>query len=323
MWWRRTRVTWRLRRAGVPAPPPPFTVEAWCEAIALVRRRPIRLQRASLQADWPPGFYFASDEADYIVVDAGLPMLTRVQTILHELAHLLLGHEGTALHVHADVVAEADAEIAADVMSRRLTRAAGVVERPESQDADLVDRSRDWIIDRWADWQLDLLWVSLRAAVPDAPLILVPRGHDPAPALGGSRHTYRRIVEVHDQLRSLRPWFSDEVHHSALYAARRDRLNPAAAAAVAEAATIAVALRRRKAGAPACDDSHEAAQRLLGHADIRAETRRLARVSRAMHRSPLVHAELARWGTALREHGARQPVDTPAADDRQRWWFAA
>lgn len=327
MWWRRARVAWRLRRAGVPAPPQPYTVEAWCEAIAVAQGRAIRINCAELQADWPPGFFFNSAEADYIFTDVRLPSLTRTQTILHELAHLLLGHRGNALHGDIDPSAEADAEIAADILSCQLARAARAARRVSAspQEAELIDRhwrTRDWMNDRWDGWQLDLLWVKLRAEVPDAPLILVPHDDEPAPALGGSRRTYRRVVEVHEQLRRLRPWYSEDVRVSALRRAERCRLGPADAAAVAEAAVIAVALRRRKAGAPPADEKSVLPQRDSGHLDIRKETRRLAKISRALHQSPLVHAELARWGTATRGGGLHRHVASPDKD-RQRWWFAA
>ncbi|MFG1918169.1 DUF6545 domain-containing protein [Micromonospora sp. NPDC048898] len=308
----------------MPDPPQPYTVEAWCEAIAAARGRPIRISSAELQADWPPGFFFNSAEADYIVTDVRLPSLTRIQTILHELAHLLLGHRGNALHGDIDPSAEADAEIAADILSRQLARAANAAHRVSTpQEAKLTDlnwRTRDWMNDRWDDWQLELLWVKLRTAVPDAPLILVPHDDEPAPALGGSRRTYRRVVEVHEQLRRLRPWYSEDVRLSALR--RAERCGPSEAAAVAEAAVIAVALRRRKAGAPPAGGSFVLPQRGSGHLDIREETRRLAQVSRALHQSPLVHAELARWGTATRDGGLRRHVASPDKD-RQRWWFAA
>ena len=175
--------------------------------------------------------------------------------------------------------------------------------------------------DRRADWHMNLLWVTLRTEVPDASLILVAQDDEPAPALGGSRRTYRRVVEVHDQLRRLRPWFSPEVRASALRGAKRRRLSPNIAEAVAEAAVIAVALRRRKAGAPPADENLLVSPPSPGYLDIRAETRRLARISHALHQSPLVRAELARWGTATSAGRAPRPVRAPA--DRQRWWIAA
>ncbi|MFI7510506.1 DUF6545 domain-containing protein [Micromonospora aurantiaca] len=310
----------------MPEPPEPFTVEAWCEAIAAARGRRIRIREASMHATWPPGFFFNDDDVDYLIVDACLPTLARTQTLLHELAHLLLGHRGNALHGDINPSVEAEAEIAADLLSRQLARASRTARRVETpqQDRDLTDlhvRTLDWMNDRRDDWHLNLLWVTLRTEIPDASLILVAQDDEPAPALGGSRRTYRRVVEVHDQLRRLRPWFSQEVRASALRGARRRRLSPDSTEAVAEAAVIAVALRRRKAGAPPADENLLASPPDSGCLDIRAETRRLARISHALHQSPLVRAELARWGTATRAGRASRPARAPA--DRQRWWIAA
>ncbi|MEU1813151.1 DUF6545 domain-containing protein [Micromonospora aurantiaca (nom. illeg.)] len=326
VWWRHARIAKRLRRAGVPEPSEPFTVEAWCEAIAAARGRPIRIREASMHATWPPGFFFTDEGVDYLIVDACLPTLARTQTLLHELAHLLLGHRGNALHGDINPAVEAEAEIAADLLSRQLARASRTARREVApqQDRNLADlqvRTRGWMSDRRADWYLDLLWVTLRTEIPDVSLILVAHDDEPAPALGGSRRTYRRVVEVHDQLRLLRPWISPEVRDSALRRAKRRRLSPGSAEAVAEAAVIAVALRRRKAGAAPADEDLLVDLPNAGHLDIRAETTRLARISHALHQSPVVRAELARWGTAAKAGKTSRPATAPA--DRQRWWIAA
>ncbi|WP_369799847.1 DUF6545 domain-containing protein [Micromonospora sp. HK10] len=300
MLWARARLARRLRKAGVPPPPPPYTVDAWCEAIGRVRGRPLHIRGERLGAEHPPGLLVRLDGADYIIIDAALPTLARAQTVLHEVAHLVLDHDGDALHADVDAALEAEAELAADLLYQQMAHAAGSTAEPCTRQVAALSRVplRLWSSRRWtdlrADWHVTQLWMTLRAGMRDAKIISTSTGEQVPVEVGGRHHRHRRVIEVHDALRLLRPWCSGQVHDSAERRALRYRLDSAAVAAVAEAATVAVALRRRQAALPLADDSPFVAAP-LDVTDVRAEARRLARMSRALHDSSLVAAEVDCW----------------------------
>ncbi|MFG3423220.1 DUF6545 domain-containing protein [Micromonospora sp. NPDC048063] len=249
--------------------------------------------------DVPPGLLVKLALADYIVIDSALPALARTQTVLHEVAHLVLDHDGDALHADADPAVEAEAELAADLLYRQMAHAAAAAapvayEPAASRPFRLPCWPSAWWKDRRMDWHVSQLWMTLRAVsdiTSDSPNTAVQMPVE----VGGSRQRYRRVIEVHDALRSLRPWCCQQVHISATKRAQRYRLDPADVAAVAEAATIAVALRRRQAALPPVPGGPYMSVKPHSLQDVRAEARRLARVARALHDSPLVAAEVARW----------------------------
>ncbi|RLK09503.1 uncharacterized protein DUF955 [Micromonospora sp. M71_S20] len=294
--WARARLRRRLRKARVPPPPEPYTVEGWCQAIGDSRGRPLVIRNEPFGADYPSGVLVPLDRADYILVDASLPTLARTQSVLHEVAHLVLGHAGSAMHSDIDPAMEAEAELAADLLYQQMIRAAaksggGPSEKPARLRA---WRPATWWADRRTDWHVNQLWIKLRAGMPDATIVSTTTGVPLPVEVGGSRHRHRRVIEVHDALRLLRPWCSRRVHASAQRRAHRYRLDSATAAAVADAATLAVALRRRQAALPVVDDPLDTTPP-VDVSDVRGETRRLARISCAWHDSPVVAAEVARW----------------------------
>lgn len=294
--WARLRLARRLRKLGVPAPPAPYTVDAWCEAIGRRRGTPLEIRDVQLDAEMPPSLLVRAEWADFIMVDAALPTLARTQAVLHEVAHLVLDHSGDVLHddVEVDTAVEAEAELAADLLYEQMTRAATVGLSGGREAGRMACRSEMWWRDRSADWHVNQLWMTLRAGMPDAKIVSISASEQVPVEVGGRRHRHRRVVEVHDALRQLRPWYSEPVYASAERRAMRYRLDPGSVAAVAEAAAIAVALRRCQANLFRTEETPHTIQS-LDLSDVRAETRRLARISRALHDSPLVRAEVARW----------------------------
>ncbi|WFE53047.1 ImmA/IrrE family metallo-endopeptidase [Micromonospora sp. WMMD1155] len=315
MIWARGRIARRLRNAGLPPPPAPYTVDAWCEAIAHGRGRPIHLRGERLGMDLPSAFLIKLEHADIIIVDSALPMLPRTQGILHELAHLVLNHSGDALHAEVDPAVEAEAELAADLLFQRLSNAATVAcGAMTSSTANSIRSQRrwwptSWWTDRQMDWQVNQLWMTLRAGMPEAAIITTTTTEKVPVEIGGSRQRYRRVVEVHEALRLLRPWYSRQVHDSATQRAQRYQLDATSTAAVVEAAQVAVALRRHQTEPPS-DDVPRLPQRRLAAYDIRAEARRLALVGLALHDSPLVAAELARWSPVAYGSRPEEPGST-------------
>lgn len=113
----------------------------------------------------------------------------------------------------------------------------------------------------------------------------------------GRRH--RQVVEIHDALRQLRPWYRPDVYLSAQRRAQRNRLDPAAVRTIAEAAGIAVAIRRKLAGVDGDTEAIHAEPCTDLPASLKPAARELARLSHAMHHSPLVTAEVAKWGSVV------------------------
>ncbi|MGE7388379.1 hypothetical protein ACQKM2_23215 [Streptomyces sp. NPDC004126] len=74
--------------------PQPFDLNTFCDGIAEQRGRPLVL----LPLDGPPdpalpcGMWVGLDVADLVFYDAAAPGVLRVQIVLHEVSHMLLGH---------------------------------------------------------------------------------------------------------------------------------------------------------------------------------------------------------------------------------------
>ncbi|WP_210937180.1 DUF6545 domain-containing protein [Micromonospora sp. C51] len=272
-------------------------MDDWCETIGRARGRTLRVHDLHLGVDLPPGLLVRRHDQDTIVVDAALPALTRTQTILHEVAHIVLDHDGDARHDDIDPAVEAEAELAADVLYQWLTsaerNARAAVHR---QAAPALSRiGLTWWADRRADWHLLELWMTLRGAVADVAIISTSTAAPVAVEIRSRRHRHRTVIEVHEALRVLQPWFSPRVHDSATRRARRHRLHPDAVMAVADAATVAVALRHRRTSQPSAASDTRLLNAQHGEYDVPSEARRLACMARALHDSPLVMAEIARW----------------------------
>ncbi|WP_340377091.1 hypothetical protein U5640_19790 [Streptomyces sp. SS7] len=80
--------------ADVVAIPRPFDLDTLCEGLAAQRGRPLRL--VPLEGDpnssLPCGVLVATEHADLIFYEPATSALHKLQIVLHELAHLLLGH---------------------------------------------------------------------------------------------------------------------------------------------------------------------------------------------------------------------------------------
>ncbi len=82
--------------ADVVAIPRPFDLDTLCEGIAAQRGRPLRLValEGAPDSSMPCGVLVATESADLIFYEPATSALHKLQIVLHELAHLLLGHGG-------------------------------------------------------------------------------------------------------------------------------------------------------------------------------------------------------------------------------------
>lgn len=72
--------------------PEPFTLEALCEQLGRQRGRDIRVTRAPMPAGLY-GAWIAGSAVDYIFVEQQTSPVHQEHIVLHELGHLLCGHE--------------------------------------------------------------------------------------------------------------------------------------------------------------------------------------------------------------------------------------
>lgn len=90
----RRRLERQLRGLDVSIPAP-FNVEGLCANLARSRGRPIHLLPwDTTAATVPCGLWVSTNRADYIVYAEAATGILRSHIILHEVAHLLLGHAG-------------------------------------------------------------------------------------------------------------------------------------------------------------------------------------------------------------------------------------
>jgi hypothetical protein len=84
----------KLRELGITIPSP-FSVDALRSHISDLRGRPIRLLELDLSdAVAPCGLWIATATTDYVCVDQAASVPLRQHIILHELSHILCGHQG-------------------------------------------------------------------------------------------------------------------------------------------------------------------------------------------------------------------------------------
>lgn len=79
--------------------PLPFTLEAFCGQIADLRGRPLHLKALPQPTDpaLPTGLWLNGENADYVFFDEQTSELHRQQIVLHEIGHMLFGHDDELL----------------------------------------------------------------------------------------------------------------------------------------------------------------------------------------------------------------------------------
>lgn len=109
--------------------PHPFDLASFCAHIAEQRGRPLLLLPLDgpPQPDLPCGIWIGLDTADLVFYDQSASDLLRVQIILHEISHMLLGHVAPQFDVPQDATPE-ELAAAASHFERLLDMTAPAVE---------------------------------------------------------------------------------------------------------------------------------------------------------------------------------------------------
>jgi hypothetical protein len=88
-------------------------------AVAEGRNREICVLRLPMPSPGPSGAWVALPDKDYVVIDQGAAPSRFVATLCHELAHMLLGHQGPVQQASAAALApQVDPRIAARILGR-------------------------------------------------------------------------------------------------------------------------------------------------------------------------------------------------------------
>ncbi|ALG10841.1 hypothetical protein [Kibdelosporangium phytohabitans] len=91
MTWKQARTEATVLVAELPPLPRPWRIEELCAALARRRGRPLLLHELDLAA-LPFGLWYFDGERDHIISRAGTTGYHRDHIILHELCHMLAGH---------------------------------------------------------------------------------------------------------------------------------------------------------------------------------------------------------------------------------------
>jgi Zn-dependent peptidase ImmA (M78 family) len=125
--------------------PDPFDLADFLAGVGAGRGRPITMLVFPLPAGAPRGVCVAADSTDYIIVDVAATGSQRVHIALHELSHLLLGHQ---LRV-ADLLRHLFQHLDVDLLQARRIHARTDFTAVEEQEAEMLasllgQRARLW-----------------------------------------------------------------------------------------------------------------------------------------------------------------------------------
>ena len=114
--------------------PVPFDLRAFCDSLAARRGRPVELRPVVTHAG-PWGLWAASDSTDYIFYESDTSPLHQEHIILHELSHLICGHQPVSA-TQKDLLSELFPDLSPDTVRRVLGRIA--YSRAEEREAEML-----------------------------------------------------------------------------------------------------------------------------------------------------------------------------------------
>ncbi|RSO33517.1 hypothetical protein DMH15_21750 [Streptomyces sp. WAC 06725] len=144
-WWRKRPVDTCLVTANALEIPHPFDLQNFCASIAEQRGRPLFLLPldGSPDPDFPCGMWIGLDTADLVFYEATATGILRVQIILHEISHMLLGHVAPQLSGREDA-SEEELDAMSDHFEGLLSRTSQAVDaQPPLPVADLLRAEAD------------------------------------------------------------------------------------------------------------------------------------------------------------------------------------
>jgi hypothetical protein len=117
----RRRCEARLRQMTLPVP---FDLSELCRTVSARRGRPLHLRGipGPVTRARPCGIWIATDDDDWIFVDQDTSLLHREHIVVHELAHMLCGHDSTELPEN-DMMGRLFPNLSPDMVRTVLSRA--------------------------------------------------------------------------------------------------------------------------------------------------------------------------------------------------------
>lgn len=117
----RRRCEARLRDMTLPVP---FDLAELCQTLSVQRERPLHVRGIPGPATRarPCGIWIATDDEDWIFVDQDTSPLHREHIVVHELAHMLCGHDATELPEN-DMIGRLFPHLSPDMVRTVLSRA--------------------------------------------------------------------------------------------------------------------------------------------------------------------------------------------------------
>ncbi|MGW7004560.1 hypothetical protein ACWGCW_17500 [Streptomyces sp. NPDC054933] len=139
-WWgrpHRQQFTGLAERLVIPQP---FDLEEFCSSIAEQRGRPLHLLPLDGPMDphLPCGIWLGLDVADIVFYEASAADILKVHIVLHEIAHMLLGHVAPELDV-ADDATEAEFHTATAHFQNLLARTSQAMDDVSSPTLPIAD----------------------------------------------------------------------------------------------------------------------------------------------------------------------------------------
>ncbi len=122
-WWRRPHRQQFADLAERLVIPQPFSLEEFCAGIARQRGRPLHLLPLDgpIDPNLPCGIWLGLDAADIVFYEASAADILKVHIVLHEVAHMLLGHVAPELDISDDAT-EAELRTANERFENLLSR---------------------------------------------------------------------------------------------------------------------------------------------------------------------------------------------------------
>ncbi|MFC0531376.1 DUF6545 domain-containing protein [Phytohabitans kaempferiae] len=317
-----------LAPLDLPAGPMPTTAHGWCSVVGDLRDRPIRVVEVEVPIGGPSGMLLHRTDEDLIVVADDASPLLQSHIVLHELAHLILGHRQLDHHDSTRVsgvrrAQERQAEQYAEYMASLSSVSAGrrMNGEPAGRRHPVWPAARSDAQGRWSRSsristvtstvtrhnlyrRLHSVWLPLTKAAPRFVVpILDPELDQQLPFRHTRAALRRRVVQIHDGLWHIRGQLDPAVYEEAHVRARRVGLDKHSADIEGLATMITAALRLPH---PLDEPGARRPTPRHGFNDVDSEAERLAAVAHAIRRSPIVAATMASIDRRSTAH--RQPA---------------